>query len=116
MPISGNISSTEYEVERAGLPANQINMMPGKLAADNKVWPCGLMVLLNPSGWCPYATGDAGIIGVLDSEVDTSKTTVGMVVVFGAVRKDLIKVGVETQAAPEGVDLGNLLERHIYAV
>ncbi len=116
MPISGNISSTEYEVERAGLPANQINVRSGSLAVDNKVWPCGLLLTKSADGWKPYKTSDTGIVGVLDHKVDTATASAALVVVFGTVRKDLLKVGVTTPKTPAAGDLEKLEVRHIYAV
>ncbi len=116
MPISGNISSTEYAIKRTGLPVNQINVRSASLVADNKVWPCGLLLTKSAEGWKPYKASDTGIVGVLDSEVDTSKATTGLVVVFGEVRKDLLKVGLANPKEPVAADLNKLEERHIYAV
>ncbi len=116
MAISGNISDTTYERKRAGLPAGKINTRSAQLDADNKVWPCGLLLTKGDDGWKPYKNSDTGIVGVLDQETDTKQATSALVVVFGEVRKDELKVGVTSPKEPVAADLDKLEARHIYAV
>lgn len=193
-PISGNISSTTYEAVRAGLPMGKINTASVPLAADNKTWPCGLVMGKKADGkFTPYGsitelagTGDgteksftaqvgpiepgsvslvagavtladdgcgnltsAGgsgsvnyqtgkVIGnftvapanaaevnlthkpdpcaVLDAETDTSVADSAIATKFGAVKKTLLKVGVDAPATPAAAVFERLALRHIHAV
>lgn len=53
---------------------------------------------------------------VLDQQTDTSASDSGLVTVFGAVKKSLLKVGVSAQTAPGASVLARLENRHIHAV
>jgi hypothetical protein len=194
MAISGNISSTTYQVLRAGLPMNPINVAPVPLDGDDEIWPVGLILGKNADGtYLPYAeveavigTGDAtetdfddqvgpiepgsasvaagevafaddgcgnltsaggsGVINyqtgvvavsfttgpaseaavtltykpdpyaVLDQETDTDDADSANAVVFGPVKKSLLKVGVSAQTEPTDAILARLETRHIHAV
>ena len=116
MTISGNVSSTTIEAKRAGLPQTPVNIQNVELNGDGNVWPCGLMLHKEASGWEPYEAADAGLVAVLDEETDTSKADSALATVFGAVKKDELKVGVAVPAAPVEADLDKLIARHIWPV
>ena len=52
--------------------------------------------------------------GVLDEAVDTAASSSGLAVVHGSVRKDVLKVGVATPAAPSAAVLSLLAEAGIW--
>lgn len=194
MAITGNISSTTYQMLRAGLPMNPINVAPVSLDGDDDIWPVGLILGKNADGtYLPYAeveavigTGDgaetdfddqmgpiepgsasvaagdvtfaddgcgnlvsaggSGVINyqtgvvavsfttgpanaaevrltykpdpyaVLDQETDTGDADSANAVVFGTVKKPLLKVGVSAQTEPTDAILARLEVRHIHAV
>ena len=57
MTISGNISSTSYTAERAGLPMAKINTANVPLDTDDNIWPCGLVLGKKADGkYQPYGS------------------------------------------------------------
>lgn len=54
--------------------------------------------------------------GVLDELADTAVSGSGLVIVHGAVRKDVLKVGVSAQAAPSAALLGRMEDQGVWPV
>ncbi len=122
MTISGNVNSTTFApVERVHLETD-CRVLPGQLAADDTTWPKGLIVVREDADhdWTPLGESQPGndlfLIGVLDEEVDTAASAVGLVVRQGAVKKDLLRRGVTTPDAPDSAILFFLERRGIYAL
>lgn len=120
MAISGNVSKQTYPQGEHARAATSSLVYTGKLAADGKEWPMGLIVVKASANanWAPLSgTPDEGaLLGVLDERMDTAASTAALIVQFGAVKAASLKIGVAAPVAA-GADIIFLLaQQKIFAV
>ncbi len=116
MPISGNISSRTFPTSERVRLLGDVSVHYCEIESDGTTWPCGL-ILVKPdaaSKWQPLESQASGLLGVLDEAVNTAEADAAMVVKFGPVAMNMLKVGVAAQVAPGTDILFALEERHIH--
>jgi hypothetical protein len=120
MTITSKIATMNYDDQRARGSAHPPVIVSGTFAADDGIYPTGLLLARAADGsYAPYdPDGVAPLnacVGVLDAEIDTSKTTAGLVVIHGSVVRTTLKVGATDQSAPSTDQLDALRDAGIFA-
>ncbi|GAU08137.1 hypothetical protein [Desulfoplanes formicivorans] len=120
MTITSKIAILSYNDTRARGSAHPPVIVSGTFAADDGTYPTGLLLARAADGsYAPYdPTGDAplnAVVGVLDAEIDTSNSTVGLVVIHGSVIRTTLKVGATDSESPTESQLDALRDAGIFA-
>lgn len=117
MTINGKVSAFEYESESVRGLHHKPVIRSYPIQETAGVWPLGLIVTRDTATkeLLQYATdGPADWLGVMDEEVDLTAGSSGVVIVHGSVKKDALKVGADTKAAPSDSLVLTLEDRKIY--
>lgn len=117
MAINGKLGTVEYDEVRARGSAHPPVIVSGTFAAGGKL-PLGLILARKADGsYAPYEpSGTAPLnapVGVLDEDLDTARSTAGLVIIHGSALAALLKVGTDG-TKPTTAQLAALRDAGIY--
>lgn len=112
MTYSGKTHEFDVLQERARGTAHPPVIMTMPFKPDQGILPVGLLLEASASGLVPYTTGT--IAGINDTEIDTSRTDAGLVIVHGSVLTEVLKVGASNPAEPDETTLAALISMGVY--
>lgn len=95
MTIQGVTATFSRDEKRAQDPTrHKPVVVAAKIKADDGTYPTGMLVKVGVDGetWEQTATGGAHT-GVIDSQIDTTADTNGLVVIHGSVNADVLCIG-----------------------
>ncbi len=108
----GTIGYDESERARGTGHSPVVSSLP--LKENNGTYPVGLLVEPDDNGNMVPMTAIAKVTGVMDEEVDTTKSASGLVIVHGSVRLPLLKKDTDG-TAPAATDITALRKAGIFA-
>lgn len=119
MPINGALGTVSYDDVRARGAGHHPVIVAGTFAADQGILPLGLLLArLADGSYAEYDAAEAAplnaAVAVLDENVDTAKSTSGLVIIHGSVQLQHLKVGIAAQAAPDADEIAALRAATIY--
>ncbi len=112
MKISGNLSAATADREEVRIQIDA-SVLPHELEAGVRPWPAGLLLVYGKTGFRPAQHGEA--TAVLNTAVPAG-AAIGQVVLFGAVRRDMLKVGVDNPESVNEPDLQALAASKIFTL
>lgn len=120
MAKNGVLGTISYDDVRARGAGHHPVIQAGTFAADQGVLPVGLLLARAADGdYAPYdSEGDAPLnvaVAVLDEELDTTRSTTGLVIIHGSVLLQHLKVGAAVPAAPSSAQIAALRDAGIFA-
>lgn len=117
MAIDGKLGTVVYDETRARGSAHSPVIVTGTFEAGGKL-PLGLILARQADGgYVPYdASGSAPLnvpVAVLDEDLDTARSTAGLVIIHGSALAALLKVGTDG-TKPTTEQLAALRDAGIY--
>ena len=104
--------SVNLHVESARGTAHPPVIQSLALKPNQGVLPAGLILKTSNDGLIPLPDGDTAIFGVLDMEVDTAISHVGLVIVHGSVRREILCLA--DDETPGETTIAALIEKGVY--
>lgn len=119
MPINGALGTFSYDDVRARGTGHSPVIVTGSFAADQGVLPLGLLLAREADGdYAPYNPAGSAplnvVAGVLDEDLDTTKSTAGLVIIHGSALLQHLKVGATAKEAPDATEIAALRTATIY--
>jgi len=117
MTIYGKVGDVEYEVIEVKGSAHPPVVRTFAIQETSGVWPPGLLVARDTATneLIQYVTdGSVGFFGVMDESVDLSLNGSGNCIIHGSVQAAVLKIGADTQAAPDDTLLMTMLDGGVY--
>ncbi len=115
MTIQGKTATFARDEKRAQDPTRHAPVIvAGKIKANDGIYPTGMLMKVGSDGetWEQTATSGAHT-GVLDSQIDTTADTNGLVVIHGSVNAGVLCIG-NAGDAPAAADLRILTTAGIF--